>query len=206
MHNNKLLNKWFQKPSTLTNLGNSKIANTINDKSSPTTTITTATTNSNTTQRKLNGTTQSNDGTLPNINPNHTPTVTNTKLQPNTTTAQTQREHQLDTNNNDSTIANTNDEEMNIINRYADDFDNISHDFINKLPANDKAALTKLLEQQQQILPQEKPFILVQPKNKGKSTTFNSTLKITNDKSTEINKQMTTPPQSPPDTKKLSPN
>jgi hypothetical protein len=46
------ITKWFQKPSTLTNLGNSKIANTIHDKSSPTTTITTAITNSNTTQTK----------------------------------------------------------------------------------------------------------------------------------------------------------
>jgi hypothetical protein len=86
-----------------------------------------------------------------------------------------------------------NDEDEHILIKYADELDNISNDFIERLPPNDKAALTKLLEQQQKILPLEEPFTLVQPKMKGKIIALKD-------------KDVTTPPVSPKTTQKLSPN
>jgi Mg/Co/Ni transporter MgtE len=78
-----------------------------------------------------------------------------------------------------TSINNNNDEEAHIISKYADELDNISIEFVDKLPPNDKAVLIKLLDQQQQIHPLEQPFTLVQPKLKGKPSNNNTISIIT---------------------------
>jgi hypothetical protein len=57
-----------------------------------------------------------------------------------------------------------------IISKYADKLDTISPAFINTLPTDEQQKLNKIIQQQKQILPDEKPFTLVQSKNKTKMT------------------------------------
>jgi hypothetical protein len=210
------ITKWFQKPSTLTNLGNSTIANTINNQTTSTT-PTTATLNYNTTILKTNNVQSTDEDSTTNLKLRATANITSSSTTTTTTTnnqntsTTTTKPNQIEpqdismssTENDITSINNNNDEEAHIINKYADELDNISNEFIEKLPPNDKAALTRLLEQQQQIIPLEQPFILVQPKTKSKSTNTNNLTKKPN---TSNNKDMITPPVSPKIDRKLSQN
>jgi hypothetical protein len=57
-----------------------------------------------------------------------------------------------------------------IISKYADKLDTITPEFINTLPLEEQVVIKKIIEQQNQILPNDTPFTLVQSKNKTKAT------------------------------------
>jgi hypothetical protein len=66
-------------------------------------------------------------------------------------------------------------QEQQIIEKYAENIDMLSPEFIQKLPTNDQAILNKILDEQTKILPEETPFTLVQTKNKNKSKSKDNT-------------------------------
>jgi hypothetical protein len=66
-------------------------------------------------------------------------------------------------------------QEQQIIEKYAENINILSPEFIQKLPTKDQTILNKIIDEQSKIFPEDTPFTLVQTKNKNKNKSKDNT-------------------------------
>jgi hypothetical protein len=169
------LTKWFKHAGTKSMINKEKENTTsiISNTSNTTTTINMNNNNidkqNNTQQGSKDTQQESNNNTNNKISITQTETNTNMDICINST-------ENISVTNNLIGIQSPLEEDT-IINKYVNQIDTITPEFIKTLPTTEQLVLNKLIDQQKQILPIEIPFTLVQSKNKSKtpntSNTFN---------------------------------